>query len=50
MDEAAPPDVEFAGQAEQLASPIESLYVPAAQAVHVPPSLPVEPALHLHAA
>ena len=47
MEAAGGSDVELAGHAEQLASPTPSLYEPRSQAVQVPPSWPVKPALHL---
>jgi hypothetical protein len=37
---------EFSLQAVQAAEPLSVLYVPAAHAMHVPPSGPVDPALH----
>ena len=47
----APTAVEYvpAAQSEQVAVPVNVLYFPASHAVHVPPSGPVDPALHVHA-
>ena len=48
----APTVVEYvpAAQSVQTALPVAILYLPATQAVHVPPSGPVYPALHVQAA
>ena len=40
-------ELELSGQLLQLASPAPLLYLPAPQAVHVPPSVPDHPALHV---
>jgi hypothetical protein len=47
----APTAVEYvpAAQSEQVAVPVNVLYLPATHAVHVPPSGPVDPALQVHA-
>ena len=42
-------ETESLGQLEQVAAPTDSLYLPAVQLVHGPPSGPLEPALHVHA-
>ena len=39
-------DVELSGHLVQDAGPDASLYLPASHTVHVPPLLPVYPALH----
>jgi hypothetical protein len=48
----APAVVEYvpAAQSVQAALPVAILYLPATQPVHVPPSGPVKPALHVQAA
>jgi len=43
-------ELEFAGQASQLADPGSALYVPGAHCEQVPPAGPVNPALHVQAA
>jgi len=47
----APTAVEYVPvpQSLQAADPVNALYLPAAHAVHVPPSGPVDPALQVHA-
>ena len=42
-------EIESDGQLSQVASPKPDLYVPAPHWEHVPPSVPVNPALHLQA-
>ena len=41
-------EVESAGQFRQSEEPVSALYEPPKHCVHVPPSGPLDPALHLH--
>jgi hypothetical protein len=43
------PCFEFGGQVKHAVEPGTDLYFATAQAVHVPPSLPVKPLLQIHA-
>ena len=45
-----PDEMEFCGQSMHWDAPVKSLYFPAMHGVHVPPSGPECPALHLQAA
>jgi hypothetical protein len=40
-------ELEFDAQSEQVAFPVNVLYLPATHAVHGPPSCPVHPALQM---